>query len=123
MTMIRPIVSGWIKNMYMFHANVVKSCDMAWFLTMGVGIINQATEIMERKRDACMKMFLLYFTEQMPRSMIEIISWTYLYEPWQHYIKFHLETSGIQMQNYPKPKTKPPECKITEGQPLIYGIW
>ena len=118
MTMIRPILSGWIKNMYMFHANVVKSCDMAWFLTMSVGIINQATEVMERKRDACKKMFLLYFTEQIPTSLVEIISWTYLYDSWQHYINFHLETSYMQMQNYPNPKTKPPECMITEGQPL-----
>jgi len=123
MTMVRPILSGWIKNMYMFHANVVKSCDMAWFLTMGVGITDQAVKIMETKRDSCMKMFLLYFTEQIPRSQIEIISWTYLYEPWQHYIKFHLETSGIQMDNYAKPGIGTPECLITPGQPLLSPIW
>jgi hypothetical protein len=120
--MCKPIASGWIKNMYIFHANVVKSCDMAWYLTMSVGITDRATKIMKTKKDACQKMFTLYFTEQIPRSLIEIISWTYLFGPWQHYIKFHLETSGYQVQAYEMPESEEPECLITEGQEIPFNI-
>lgn len=116
MTMVRPVASGWIKNMYMFHANVVKSCDMSWYLTMSVGLTDIAVEIMQRKRDACMKMYALYFTEQIPKELIEMVSWTYLFDPWMHYITFHLETSYFQETNYKLPEGDEPECILTEGQ-------
>lgn len=121
MTMVRPLIQGWIKNMYIFHCNVVKSCDLAWYLVNSVGLLDEGDRIMQTKRDACWKMWGLYFTEQIPRSLLEIPGWIYLYQPWQDYIRFHLETAEYHSLNWSDDKDRTLECINNIGQDPITG--
>jgi len=85
---------GTVRNLFIFHSTVVKSCDMGMFLLLSAGSKNEAIDLISVKRDACQKMIALYFTEQSPWFGSSLIGWMWLLDAWLNYLLFHLEGSA-----------------------------
>lgn len=82
---------GTVRNLFIFHSTVVKSCDMGMFLLLSAGSKNEALELLDMKKDGCEKMLGLYFTEQSPWMGSSLIGWVWLLDAWVNYLLFHLE--------------------------------
>jgi len=73
---------GTVRNLFIFHSTVVKSCDMGMYLLLSAGSKNEAIDLISVKRDACQKMIALYFTEQSPWFGSSLIGWMWLLDAW-----------------------------------------
>jgi len=87
------VMKGAVRNLFIFHSTVVKSCDMGIYLLASAGSKTAAVDLCEIKQDACRKMILLYFTEQSPWFGSSLIGWAFLLDAWLNYLLFHLDAT------------------------------
>lgn len=100
--------TGIIKQLYVFHSNIVTSSDMGIFMAVSNGADIIAHRLNELKRDAVNKTRALYYATLVTGGPTGVIQWKWLYDAWAHHLDFH---AGIYNTILP-PATEDQEKEI-----------
>ena len=102
--------TGIIKQLYVFHANIVTSSDMGIFMAVTNGANIIAHRLNELKRDAVMKTRALYYATLISGGKTGVVQWIWLYDAWAHHLDFHAGIYNTILPPVPEDQEKELEC-------------